>query len=330
VRTAVLGKTGLTITRVGFGAWALGGQWGTPSDSESIAAIQRAVERGINWIDTAPSYGKQSHSEEVVGRAIRKLQERPLVFTKCGFRWSEDGVLTSVLKGASIREEVEGSLRRLGVEAIDLYQIHWREPDADIEEAWGTLADLKREGKVRHIGVSNFDVAQIKRCERIAPVETLQPPYSMLIRTSFWTAPFVDNTPRESIEAEILPYCETRGIGVIVYSPMASGLLSGTFTAERAAALPPDDWRRAELDFQEPTLSRTLALASALETVAQGLGCSLGELAIAWTLCHPAVAGAIVGFRRAEQVGELAGAAEITLSGAVLGRIDEILASAEA
>jgi aryl-alcohol dehydrogenase-like predicted oxidoreductase len=327
VGTRRLGDSDLEITAIGFGAWALGGQWGAVSDGESIAAIHRALELGVNWIDTAAAYGRDGHSESVVGRALRGLRERPQVFTKCGFIW-KNGQLTTNLKRDSIRREVEGSLRRLGVEAIDLYQIHWREPDEDIEEAWSTLASLKAEGKVRHIGVSNFDVDQLRRCQAIAPVTSLQPPYSMLIRTELWTSPFVDNVARGAWETEVLPFCRAQGIGVIVYSPMASGLLSGRMTQERIAALPPDDWRRDDPDFQEPAISRTLSLVSKLSPIAERRRCSIGELAIAWTLRNPAVTGAIVGFRRQGQVDQLAGAASVQLNDADLAEIDSLLQSA--
>lgn len=325
---APLGETGLQISRIGFGAWALGGQWGRASDRESVAAIHRAAELGVNWIDTAPSYGHDHHSERVVGLALRGLRDRPYVFTKCGLTLEPSGELTPNLSAGAIRREVEGSLRRLGVDAIDLYQIHWRHPDRDIEEAWASLVELRQQGKVRHIGVANFDREQLERCRRIGRVETLQPPYSLLIRTPLWTAAFVDNVARESVEAELLPHCRDARIGVIVYSTLAYGLLSGTFTRERLAALPSDDWRRAEPDFREPNLGRILALVDRLRPIAAGCGCSLGELAIAWALANPCVTGAIVGFRRPEQVDELARAADLELTIDALRRIDLALAEA--
>ena len=238
MRTVELGRTGMQITRVGLGAWAIGGAgwwhaWGTQDDEESIATIRHAFALGINWVDTAPIYGL-GHSEDVVGRAIEGLDERPYVFTKASLLDGGDGSVRHNLKRDSLLREVEASLRRLRVEAIDLYQVHWPDPDEDVEEAWATFAELKAQGLVRHIGVSNFDVAQLRRAQAIAPVETLQPPYSLLER---------------AIEDEILPFAQREGIGVINYSPMASGLLSGAMTAERVAALPDDDWRKHDARF---------------------------------------------------------------------------------
>jgi aryl-alcohol dehydrogenase-like predicted oxidoreductase len=321
------GRTDLSITPIGLGAWALGGGWGANRDDESIATIHRAIELGVNWIDTAPAYGPD-HSERIVGEALRGLADRPFVFTKAGFVTAPDGTQVASMKADSIRRQAEGSLERLGIDAIDLYQIHWREPDEDIEEAWTTLAELKAEGLVRHIGVSNFDVSQLSRAEAIAPVETLQPPYSMLVRTDLWTVPFVDNAPREAVEAEILPYCEEHDLGVIVYSPMASGLLSGTFTRERLASMSADDWRRNDADFTEPLVSRTLALVERLTPIAERHGCSMGELAIAWTLAHPAVHGAVVGLRRPTQVEQLVGAASVVLSDADMEEIGALIEAA--
>jgi aryl-alcohol dehydrogenase-like predicted oxidoreductase len=297
--TVELGTTGMQISRVGVGAWAIGGTgwwdaWGEQDDDQSIATIRRAVELGINWIDTAPIYGL-GHSEEVVGRALDGLQPRPYVFTKAGLLDGGDNSVRNNLARDSILREVEASLRRLRLDVIDLYQIHWPIPDGDIEEAWRTFAELKEQGLVRHIGVSNFSVEQMRRAQSIAPVETLQPLYSLLER---------------DIEHEILPFCAEQEIGVIVYSPQASGLLSGTMTAERVAALPDDDWRKHDERFQEPQLSRHLALVERLREV----GPSPGAVAIAWTLHHPAVHGAIVGFRRPAQVEQLARAGEIALT----------------
>jgi aryl-alcohol dehydrogenase-like predicted oxidoreductase len=295
-----LGASGLNISIVGFGAWPIAGEanatgnLGPADDDESIAAIHRSLELGVNWIDTAPGYGC-GHSEDVIGRALRGMRDPPYVFTKCGFVWGEDRKMRLSLEAASIRAEIEQSLGRLGVEAVDLYQIHWIEPevDPDIEQAWTTLAELRREGKVRHIGVSNFDVPQIRRAQAIAAVETLQPPYSLLER---------------SAETEILPFCGAQDIGVIVYSPMQSGLLTGSMTAQRVASLPSSDARLFDPNFVEPRLSQNLAVADALRRIADRLGRPCGELAIAWTLAHAAVTGAIVGFRRPSQVdGILAG-----------------------
>jgi aryl-alcohol dehydrogenase-like predicted oxidoreductase len=301
-KTVDLGATGMQISRVGYGAWAIGGQgwwhaWGAQDDEESIATIRRAVELGINWIDTAPIYGL-GHSEEVVGRAIAGLQERPYVFTKASL-YEQDGAVAHSLKRDSIRREAEASLSRLQVDAIDVYQIHWPDPDEDVEEAWETFAELQSEGLVRHIGVSNFDIAQMRRAQAIAPVETLQPPCSLLER---------------AIEDDILPFARQQGIGVVTYSPMASGLLSGAMTAERIASLPDDDWRKHDPRFQEPELSRHLATVARLQTVADRYGTTAGAIAIAWTLHHPAVHGSIVGFRRPDQVEPLLAAGSIELT----------------
>jgi aryl-alcohol dehydrogenase-like predicted oxidoreductase len=305
VNTVELGGTGLEITRVGFGAWAIGGAeydwgWGAQDDEDSIAAIHHAVELGINWIDTAAQYGF-GHSEEVVGRALAALaeSERPYVFTKAGQPEGPGRTTLQSLRHDSLRREVEGSLARLGVEAIDLYQIHWPIPDDEIEEGWSTFAELKQEGLVRHIGVSNFDVEQLRRAQAIAPVETLQPPYSLVDR---------------EVEAEILPFAEREGIGVLAYSPMASGLLSGKMTRERIENLPEDDWRKRSERFREPQLSRNLELVERLERVANRHGVTAGTIAVAWTLRQPAVDGAIVGFRRPDQVDPLVPAAGLELS----------------
>jgi aryl-alcohol dehydrogenase-like predicted oxidoreductase len=302
IKTSELGTTGLEITRVGFGAWAIGGAaydwgWGAQDDDDSIAAIHHTLELGVNWIDTAAQYGF-GHSEEVVGRALADLAERPFMFTKGGQPEGPDRTTVQSLKRDSLRRELEASLSRLGVEAIDLYQIHWPIPDEEIEEGWATLAELKEEGLVRHIGVSNFDVEQLRRAQSIAPVETLQPPYSLVAR---------------EIEDTILPFAEREGIGVIVYSPMGSGLLTGAMTRERIESLPEDDWRKHSERFQEPQLSRHLALVERLESVAERLGTTPGAVAVAWTLQNPAVDGAIVGFRRPDQVDPIIGAAKLEL-----------------
>ena len=300
----------MQISRVGLGAWAIGGSgwwdaWGEQDDEESIATIRRAVELGINWIDTAPIYGL-GHSEEVVGRAVEGLSERPYVFTKASLLDGGDGSVVHNLERDSILTEVEASLSRLRLDVIDLYQVHWPDPDEDIEEAWTTFAELKEQGLVRHIGVSNFDVAQMRRAQAIAPVETLQPPYSLLER---------------GIEDEILPFAEEEGIGVIAYSPMASGLLSGAMTAERVASLPDDDWRKHDSRFQEPELSRHLATVARLQEVATRHGTTAGAIAVAWTLHHPAGDGSIVGFRRPDQVAPLAAAANVELTAEDLATI---------
>jgi aryl-alcohol dehydrogenase-like predicted oxidoreductase len=299
-----LGGTELSLSVLGLGTWAMGGPdwpygWGPQDEGESITAIHCAVSRGINWIDTAPVYGL-GYAEEVVSRALASLPsaERPLVFTKCGLVWKKRSVRQR-LGAKSIRREAEASLRRLGVEAIDLYQIHWPN-SSTIVEAWRTLVELRREGKVRHIGVSNFDVSQMERLRSIASIESLQPPYSLA---------------RRSIEKDILPYCLEREIGVIVYSPLESGLLSGKMTRERIEGLPDSDWRKQRgEEFQEPKLTRNLALAERLRAAAARRAVSPAALAVAWTLKHPAVTGAIVGARRPEQIDEVVQAAEIEVS----------------
>jgi aryl-alcohol dehydrogenase-like predicted oxidoreductase len=313
LRTSPLGDTGLEISRVGFGAWAIGGGgwefgWGPQQDDESIAAIHRALELGVNWIDTAAAYGF-GRSEEIVGRALRGLPERPYVFTKSSLL--DDGTrhVRHVLKRDSILREAEGSLQRLGVDAIDLYQIHWPNPDEDIEEGWAAMATLKERGLVRHIGVSNFDVSQLRRIQSIAPVETLQPPYSLIDRAA---------------EAEVLPFAEREGIGVIVYSPMGSGLLTGGITRERIAAMPDDDWRKTDPRFTEPQLTRHLALAARLRTVADRHDVSPGAVAVAWTLRNPAVDGAITGFRRPDQVDPIVTAASLELTSQDLAEINDV------
>jgi aryl-alcohol dehydrogenase-like predicted oxidoreductase len=302
LKTTQLGKTGLEITRVGFGAWAIGGGgydwgWGTQEDEDSIEAIHHALELGLNWIDTAAQYGF-GHSEEVVGRALAGLHERPYVFTKGGQPEGPGRTTLQSLRRDSLRRELEGSLSRLGVDALDLYPIHWPIPDGEIEEGWTTLVELREEGLVRHIGVSNFSVGQLRRIQQIAPVETLQPPYSLVDREA---------------EREILPFAEREGIGVIVYSPMGSGLLTGAMTRERIANLPEDDWRKHDPRFQEPQLGERLALVERLEAVAEHHRVAPGAVAVAWTLRNPAVDGAIVGFRRPEQVDPIAGAANLDL-----------------
>jgi aryl-alcohol dehydrogenase-like predicted oxidoreductase len=314
VKSVALGRTGLEISRVGFGAWALGGAeydwgWGAQDDRDSIAAIQHALELGVNWIDTAAQYGF-GHSEEVVGRALAGLSEseRPYVFTKGGQPEGPGRTTQQSLRRDSLRREVEGSLGRLGLDPIDLYQIHWPIPDDELEEGWTTFAELQQEGLVRHIGVSNFDVGQLRRAQAIAPVETLQPPYSLLDR---------------EIEDEILPFAAQEEIGVIVYSPMASGLLSGTMTRERVEGLPEDDWRKRSERFREPQLSRNLELVARLERVAERHGVTPGTVAVAWTLRHPAVDGAIVGFRRPDQVDPIVPAAELELSDDDVAEIEQ-------
>jgi aryl-alcohol dehydrogenase-like predicted oxidoreductase len=311
LRTGPLGSTGMEISRVGFGAWAIGGGgwefgWGPQADDESIAAIHRALDLGVNWIDTAAAYGF-GRSEQIVGRALQGLRERPYVFTKNSLL--DDGTrhVRHVLKRDSIMREAEASLQRLGADAIDLYQIHWPIPDEDIEEGWSAMAELKERGLVRHIGVSNFSAAQLRRLQAIAPVETIQPPYSLIDRAA---------------ETEILPLAGRDGIGVIVYSPMGSGLLTGGITRERIAAMPADDWRKTDPRFTEPQLSQHLALAARLQAVAGRHGTSAGAVAVAWTLRNPAVAGAITGFRRPAQVGPVVAAAGLELTAQDMAEIE--------
>ncbi len=307
-----LGTTNLWLTRIGFGAWAIGGgdwafSWGPQDDNDSIAAIHKAVDLGINWIDTAAVYGL-GHSEEVVGKAVKSSSTKPYVFTKCGMVWSEQREITNSL--ASIRQECEASLRRLQMESIDLYQIHWPKPDEQLEDAWGVMAELQREGKVRHIGASNFSVGQMERCQKIAPIASLQPPYSMLNR---------------GVEAEILPFCEAKEIGVINYAPMHSGLLTGAMTRERVAGFPADDFRRNAKNYKEPFLSRNLAVADFLKGIGARHGVSAGVIAIGWTLANSAITGAIVGGRSPQQVEGIFPAAEFYLSKEDKAEIDRFL-----
>jgi aryl-alcohol dehydrogenase-like predicted oxidoreductase len=298
------GATGMEITQVGFGAWALGGggwefAWGPQQDEDSIAAITHAIESGINWIDTAAGYGF-GRSEKVVGKAIAGLRDKPYVFTKGSLLEGPGGKVVRSLKRDSLLREAEASLQRLGVDAIDLYQIHWPIPEQDIEEGWAALAELKERGLVKHIGVSNFSVEQLKRISEIAPVETLQPEYSLIER---------------DVEPELLPYAKDQGMGVIVYSPMGSGLLSGRMTRERIAAMPDDDWRKTAPEFNEPALTANLALVDRIAKVADRHGVAPAAVSVAWTLRNPAVSAAIVGFRNPGQVDPLlpaAGVLELT------------------
>jgi aryl-alcohol dehydrogenase-like predicted oxidoreductase len=309
-----LGNSDLEITPIGVGAWAMGGggwafTWGPQDDNESIASIRAALDKGINWIDTAAVYGL-GHSEEVVARAIEGISPRPYVFTKCARVWDEQGKIGKRLKAESIRAECEASLRRLKLDCVDLYQIHWPEPDEDIEEGWSTLVKLREEGKARWIGVSNFSVAQLQRIAKIAPVTSLQPPYSMLVRGA---------------EEELLPYALERGVGVISYSPMRNGLLSGGMSKERIAAFAADDFRHRVPDFQEPALTRNLRVADLLKTIGQRHGRTAGEVAIAWTLRNPAITGAIVGMRSPKQVDGVIGALEFRLTAQETGEIESFL-----
>ncbi|MGA7307047.1 MAG: aldo/keto reductase [Rhodothermales bacterium] len=303
--TRRFGNSNLHITPVGFGAWAIGGDggqwgWGPQEDTESIEAIHRALELGVNWIDTAAVYGV-GHSEEVVARALDQWPgDRPYVFTKCGQPWGNDRKVFRTLKADSVRKECEDSLRRLRIDVIDLYQIHWPVDDAEENrEGWETMAALQQEGKVRYIGLSNWNVGQVRMAQEIAPVTSLQPPYSLI---------------RRGIEDEILPFCEEQGIGVIVYSPMASGLLTGAMTRERANNLPDSDWRSGGPEFKEPRLSKNLALVETLKEIGAKHDREPGEVAIAWALRKSAVTGAIVGARNADQVDGVYGAADFRLS----------------
>jgi aryl-alcohol dehydrogenase-like predicted oxidoreductase len=322
MKTRKLGWTDLEITTVGLGTWAVGGGdwqygWGPQDDDKSVKAIRRALEAGVNWIDTAPIYGL-GRSEEVVGRAIKGVSPVPIVATKCGLVWNDEREQWTQLKADSVRAEVEASLRRLDIERIDLYQIHWPNPDEDIEEAWEVVTDLVKQGKVRYGGVSNFSVEQMERAGKIGRVASLQPPYSML---------------RRGVEDEILPYCAREGIGVIAYSPMQKGLLTGKFTPERAAALPESDHRSRDKMFQEPELAVNLEVVEGLKRIAAEAGRTPAQLAIAWVLRRPEVTAAIVGARSPEQIEETVKAGEWELSAeeidaveALLRRRDETLA----
>jgi aryl-alcohol dehydrogenase-like predicted oxidoreductase len=322
MQTRKLGNSDLHITPVGFGAWAIGGSgwdfaWGHQEDADSIAALYRALELGVNWIDTAAVYGV-GHSEEVVAQALKTSHgERPYTFTKCVLRWDDKGRVSPNHSAASIRQECEDSLRRLQLDVIDLYQMHWPPSDngPGLEEAWQTMVALQKEGKVRWVGVSNFNVPQIQRAEAIAPVTSLQPPYSMI---------------RRKVEDEILPYCRQRGIGVISYAPMASGLLTGAMTRERAAALPPDDFRSRNPEFKEPRLSKNIELVERLRKVGARHGRNPGEVAIAWVLHNPAITGAIVGARNAKQADGVMRAGELQLSTDEIREIEGAAAAAVA
>ncbi len=316
MQTQRLGSSELEISRVGLGAWAIGGPWewgwGSQQDDASLRTIHCALERGINWIDTAAVYGL-GHSEEIVARALSETSYRPYVFTKCGLVWNDKGHVSHSLKRDSIEREVDASLRRLGAEVIDLYQVHWPTPDEDIEVALETLQEMKDRGKVRDIGVSNFSVEQLERVQPLAEIVSLQPPYSLAFT---------------EVDEEILPYCAEHGVGAINYSPMASGLLSGKMSRERIQAMPEDDWRKKHRRFREPELSKYLKLADLLAEMGSSRGRTAGEVAIAWTLQHPAITGAIVGMRSPEQVDGVVGAAEIELTTEENRAIDRLLGRA--
>jgi aryl-alcohol dehydrogenase-like predicted oxidoreductase len=317
--TRKLGNSDLNITALGVGAWAMGGSgwkfsWGEQDDTDSAAAIRAALDAGLNWIDTAAVYGL-GHSEDVVGKTLKSVKNKPYIFTKCERRWDDKREIFPSLKAGSIRKECEDSLRRLQVDVIDLYQVHWPEPDQELEEGWTEMARLKEEGKVRWIGVSNFNVEQMKRAMRIAPITSLQPPYSLLARKA---------------ETEILPFAKENGIGVIVYSPMRAGLLTGKMTKQRALNLPAGDWRSRDQDFKEPKLSRNLQLVELLRQIGDAHGKAPGEVALAWVLANPAVTGAIVGLRRADQIHGTLGALNFRLSPDELSRIEAFFEQQEA
>jgi aryl-alcohol dehydrogenase-like predicted oxidoreductase len=318
MQTRQLGYADLKLTTVGLGTWAMGGPWqfgwGPQDDNEAIAAILAALDEDINWIDTAPAYGL-GHSEELVGKALKQTSQEPLIATKCGLLWNEKKEKVNCLKRQSIREECHASLKRLGLEVIDLYQMHRPEPDEDIEQAWEEMAKLVDEGKLRYLGVSNFNVEQIKRVQKIHPVASLQPPYSMLHR---------------EVEDELLDYCAQNNIGVVAYSPIQRGLLTGKFSAERLAGLPLDDHRRRNPDFHDPQFTATLELVEHLKEIAERNGRTCAQLAISWVLRRPEVTAAIVGARRPQQIAETAPASDWNLSEEDIEAIEKLLAERQA
>jgi aryl-alcohol dehydrogenase-like predicted oxidoreductase len=315
METRRLGDTDLRLTEIGLGTWAMGGgdwkfSWGPQDDEQSVRTIRRALDLGVNWIDTAPVYGL-GHAEEIVGRATKGMRNRPIIATKCERCWDKARQIYPCLKRESVHAEAEASLRRLGVEVIDLYQVHWPQPEEDLEEGWAAIAELVREGKVRWAGVSNFSLAQLRRVQAVHPVASLQPPYSMLARGA---------------EAQLLPWCAANGIGVVAYSPMQKGLLTGKVTPERVANMPADDHRRSDPEFRPPRLAANMELAEGLRRLAEGRGKTAAHLAIAWTLRRPEVTAAIVGARKPSQVEETAGAAGWRLSPEDLAAVDALLA----
>ncbi len=317
MRTKKLGNTDLELTTVGLGTWAIGGPWqfgwGPQDDDEAVAGILKALELGINWIDTAAIYGC-GHSEELVGKALKQTSEKPIIATKCSLLWNEKREKVSCLKPESIRNECHDSLKRLGVEVIDLYQMHWPEPEDEIEQGWQAMASLQKQGKVRYIGVSNYNVPQLKRISKVAPVASLQPPYSMI---------------RRDVEEELLGYCAKEKIGVIAYSPMQRGILTGKFSRERVAALPADDHRKRSVEYQEPQFSINLELVEKLKPIAERNGRTLAQLAIAWVLRREEVTAAIVGARRPSQIVETAAAGDWILSQEDIDEIEKLLAERE-
>ncbi len=318
MRTAKLGNTDLELTSIGLGTWAIGGPWqfgwGPQDDDEAIAAILKALDLGVNWIDTAAIYGC-GHSEELVGKALKQTSEKPIVATKCGLLWNEKREKVSCLKPASIHTECEDSLKRLGIDCIDLYQMHWPEPDEQIEDAWAEMDKLRKEGKVRYIGVSNYNVEQLKRIGRIAPVASLQPPYSMI---------------RRDAEDELFAYCAENNIGIVVYSPMQRGILTGKFSQERIAALAIDDHRRRSVEYQQPQFSVNLELVEKLKPIAERNDRTLAQLAIAWVLRRKEVTAAIVGARRPAQIEETAGAGDWILSKEDIDEVEQLLTQRKA
>ena len=313
MKKARLGNSDLLITRVGLGTWAIGGPWefgwGPQDDNDSIKAIHESLEAGVNWLDTAPIYGC-GHSEEVVGKALKGISKKPLIFTKCGLVWNEKKERVPCLKAKSILAECDASLKRLGVEVIDLYQMHWPEPEEDFEEAYGAMAKCVKAGKVRYLGASNYTVAQLQRVMKIHPLTSLQPPYSMF---------------RRDIENELLPFCKKNNIGVIVYSPLYKGLLTDTFTKEKAASLPADDVRKKGADYKMPNLAINLNTNEKLKQIAKRNKITLAQLAIAWAIRNPEVTAAIAGARKSGQIKETAPGADITLSNDDINEIEEIL-----
>jgi aryl-alcohol dehydrogenase-like predicted oxidoreductase len=314
LQTRRFGSTDMDITPIGLGTWAIGGgdwayAWGPQKDVESIETIHKAIDLGINWIDTAAAYGL-GHSEEVIGKALKGMKDRPYVFTKCELTWNDEGDIIDCLKRDSIRRECEDSLQRLDLDVIDLYQIHWPRPDEDIEEGWAAMAELQQEGKVRWIGVSNFSVTQMRRAQDIAPVNSLQPPYSLV---------------KPDVQEDILPFCQENNMGVIVYSPMYSGLLTGKMTAERVQNMPSDDWRQHDPEFQSPRFEKNLKVVDALTEIGKEHSVQPGVVAIAWTLRHPAVTAAIVGGRRPSQVEGTFPAVDFRLSDQEIARLDDLI-----
>ncbi len=313
MKIARLGNSELDITKVGLGTWAIGGPWeygwGQQDDNDSVAAILEALDVGVNWLDTAPVYGC-GHSEEIIGKVLKQISQKPIIATKCSLGWNERREKVSCLKAKSIIAECDASLKRLGIEVIDLYQMHWPEPDEDLEEGYGAMAKCVKAGKVRYLGLSNCNVEQLKRVMDIHPLTSLQPPYSMF---------------RGNVEKELLGFCAEHNIGVVVYSPLQKGLLTGKFTLEKIAALPADDVRNMDPNFKAPLVEKNFKIIDQLKTVAKRNGITIAQLAISWTLRRPEVTAAIVGARKAGQIGQTAPAGDITLSDDDITEIEKIL-----